>query len=234
LTEGSSTDLPSARRLPPEALREALRRDTRPVRALLPPSVRMLIVLLVAFGAAAILISLAGLRLDRDILDPRLLWIPAVVRVLAGVALILLAMREGVPGSGGPGVLRYGSLLAVPVLLTLLTEWVALRAGGPTVPGLSPQLSSALGCYPREVLLAIPALFVFAWLLARAYPVRPVFAATAGAGGAGLIADAVLHLVCPATALSHTLLVHGGAVASIAAVAACIGWLAARRRFSDP
>jgi hypothetical protein len=232
LTEGSSSDLSGARRLPPEALREALRRDTRPVRPLLPPAVRMLIVLLVAFGAAAILISLAGLRPDRDMLDPRLLWIPAMVRVLAGVVLILLALREGVPGSGVPGVLRYGSLLGAPILLTLLTEWVALRAGGTTVPGLWTQMKNSLGCYPREVLLAIPALFAIAWLLARAYPLRPVFAATAGATGAGLVADAVLHLTCPVTTLSHTLLVHGGAVVSVAAVAALIGWLAARRRFA--
>jgi len=193
----------------------------------------MLIVLLVAFGAAAILISLAGLRPDRDMLDPRLLWTPAVVRVLAGVLLILLAMREGVPGSGGPGVLRYGSLLGAPILLTLLTEWVALRTADHSVAGLWTQATSALGCYPREVLLAIPALFAFAWLLARAYPLRPVFAATAGATGAGLVADAVLHLTCPVTNMTHTMLVHGGAVASVAAVAALIGWLAARRRFAD-
>ncbi|HET6277641.1 MAG TPA: hypothetical protein VFG08_02560, partial [Candidatus Polarisedimenticolia bacterium] len=111
-------------------------------------------------------------------------------------------------------------------------EWVAQRAGDAPAPGLSPSLTGALGCFPREVLLAIPALFVFAWLLARAYPLRPVFAATAGAAGVGLLADAVLHLVCPVTTLNHTLLVHGGAVVSLGAVAACIGWIAARRRFS--
>ncbi len=232
MIEGSSSELTGARRLPPKALREAIRRDTRPVRPLLPPAARMAIALLVAFGAAAILISLAGLRPDRDMLDPRLLWTPAVVRVLAGVVLILLALREGVPGSGVPGVLRYGSLLGVPILLTLLTEWVALRAGGTTMPDLWTQMKGALGCYPREVLLAIPALFAIAWLLARAYPLRPVFAATAGATGAGLVADAVLHLTCPVTTLSHTLLVHGGAVVSVAGAAALVGWLAARQRFA--
>ncbi len=97
MIEGSSSELTGARRLPPASLREAIGRDTRPVRPLLPPAARMAIVLLVAIGAAAILISLAGLRPDRDMLDPGLLWTPAVVRVLAGVVLILLALREGVP-----------------------------------------------------------------------------------------------------------------------------------------
>ena len=108
---------------------------------------------------SAILISLAGLRPDRDMLEPLLLWIPAGLRVLAGVFLILLALREGVPGSGVPGALRYGSLLGAPVLLTLLTEWVARRAAGTAMPGLWTAMKGALGCYPREVLLAIPALF---------------------------------------------------------------------------
>lgn len=221
-----------AGRFPPDALREALRRDPQPVRPLLPPSVRMLIILPAALGAAAILIALAGLRPDRALLDPSLVWIPAAVRLLAGVLLIFLALREGVPGSGLPGVVRYGSLLGAPILLTLLTEWVALRAVAISVPGPWTRATSVLGCYPREVLLAIPALFVFAWLLARAYPLRPVFAASAGAIGAGLVADAVLHLTCPVTEMQHTMVVHGGAVASMAAVAAFIGWLAARRRFT--
>jgi hypothetical protein len=224
--------MPGAGRLPPEALRRALQRDQRPVQPLLCPAARLLIVLLVASGAAAVLMSLAGLRPDRAMLDSQLLWIPAAVRLLAGLFLILLALREGVPGSGAPGVTGYGSLLGGPILLALLTEWVARRTGGATLPGLVTQATGALGCFPREVLLAIPALFVFAWLLARAYPLRPVFAATAGAAGVGLLADAVLHLICPVTILSHTLLVHGGAVVTLAAVAACVGWIAARRRFA--
>lgn len=224
--------MPTARRLPPQALREALRRDRRPVRPLFSPAVRTLAVLLAAFAAAALLIALAGMRGDRPLLDPWLLWAPAVLRMLAGVALILLALREGVPGSGAPAVVRYSSLPGAAILLALLAEWMALRGGDTSPPGLWAQVRSTLGCYPREILLAIPAIFVFAWLLARAYPLRPVFAATAGATGAGLVADAALHLVCPITTVSHTLLVHGGAVASVAAVAALIGRLAARRRFA--
>jgi len=226
--------MPGARRLPPQALREALRGDRGPVRPLLPPTVRALGVLLAAFAAAAILIALAGMRADRDLLDPWLLWTPAALRALAGVVLILLALREGVPGSGAPGIVRYSSLLGAPLLVALLAEWVSLRGADTALPGLWTQIRSTLGCYPREVLLSIPAIFVFAWLLARAYPLRPVFAATAGAAGAGFLADAVLHLICPIATLSHTLLIHGGAVFSVAAVAAFIGWLAARRRFAGP
>ena len=231
LTDGSSSDMSTAQRSPPEALRAALRRDPGPVRPLLPPAARTIIVLAIALGAGGLLIFLAGVRPDRAALDPRLFWTPAVVRILAGALLILLAMREGVPGSGSAAIVKYTSLLGAPVLLTLLTDWVASTArGSMETAGYLTQLQGALGCYPSEVLVAIPAILFIAWLLARAYSLRPVFAAMAGATGAGLIADAVLHLTCPMTAMFHTLLIHGSAVASLAAIAAGIGWLAGRRR----
>ena len=212
----------------PEALREALRHDAAPVRPLLPPGARTALVLVVALLSAATLLTLAGLRLDRQMLDPWLLWIPASLRFVAGALLIYLALREGVPGSGGSTLVRSAALLGAPLLLVVLAEWAA--AGGETAVASPPAtigLWVSLGCYPREVLVAVPSLLLFSWLLAQAYPLRPVFAATAGALGAALVADAVLHLACPMTALSHTLLVHGGAVASITA-AATIGWLTGR------
>ena len=231
MTDGPAVNSEGARRLPPEALREALRRDAGPVRPLLPPAARTMIVLAVAGGAAAVLITLAGLRPDRGILDPKLFWAPAVVRVLAGLILILLAMREAVPGSGGPAVVRHTSLFSVPILLTFLTDWVASRSRRGFGNGNAwEQVTGAFGCYPREVLVTIPVLLVIAWFLARAYPLRPIFAAMAGATGAALMADAVLHLTCPMTAMMHTLLVHGGAVVSVALLAAAIGWLVDRRR----
>jgi hypothetical protein len=229
LTEGPISNAPAVRPLP-EALREALRHDTAAVRPLLPPAGRTLLALGVAVTAAALLIGFAGLRPDRDSLNPMLLWTPAVVRILAGLILMLLAMREGVPGSGAPGVVRYSALLGAPLLLTLLTEWVDFGARGPmSSASLWVQFKSALGCYPREILLTLPALLFIAWLLARAYPLRPVFTAAAGGTGAALIADAVLHLTCPMTNMVHTLVVHGGAVATVAAVCAGIGWLVGRR-----
>lgn len=215
----------------PAGLREALRRDSRPVRPLLPPIVRTLLVAAVALAAILLALGVAGLRPDFPSLGPLLLWVPTLARLAAGAALILLAFREGVPGSGGSAPLRAVALLGAPVLLALLAEWVAAATAG-EMPPLAASLGarSPVSCFPVGVVLALPAVFLLGFLLARAYPLRPVFAATAGALGAGLVADAGLHLTCPVTAASHTLLVHGGAVAAVAAAAAAIGWAGGRLR----
>lgn len=216
----------------PAALREALRRDARPVRPLLSPGVRALLVALVALTAVPLALGMRGLRPDGQSLGPFLLWIPALVRIAAGAALILLALREGIPGQGAPPLVRAAALLGTPILLVLLAEWVAAGAVG----GMPMMMDGAMAgrtpgeCFPRLVMLAAPALLLLGLLLARAYPLRPVIAATAGALGAGLLADAALHLTCPFTAVSHMLLVHGGAVAALATTAVMAGWVFGRRR----
>ena len=90
----------------PAALREALRRDSRPVRPLLPPAVRTIFIAMMALAAIPMALAMLGLRPDRQMLGPVLLWVPAAVRIAAGAALILLAMREGIPGLGAPAPLR--------------------------------------------------------------------------------------------------------------------------------
>lgn len=213
----------------PEVLREALHRDAGPVRPFQPPGVRLLLVLATALLAGGTLIAIVGLRSDWNVLDPALLWAPAAARVLAGIVLVYLGLREGIPGSGPTAPARVLALLGTPVLLILLTEWVARDATARSA-STSPAMQGVLGCYPKEMLLALPALVVLVWLLARAYPLRPVFALAAGALGAALISDAALHITCSMTAVGHTLFVHGGAVATIGVVASAAGLVLARSR----
>ncbi len=229
MTEDTIPRGQTARRPLPEALREALHRDMRPVRPLLPPITRAILVLSIALIGAGILLAIVGVRPDQGRLGPGSLWGPAVMRIGVGFFLLFLALREGVPGSGGPSRVQRGALAGTAILLLALTEWGAAGGAASVPSSIAPGMRNLLGCYPKEILVALPALLLFSWLLARAYPLRPVFAATAGATGAALVADAVLHLTCPMTALSHTLFVHGGAVASIAAVAAGLGWFTIRR-----
>ncbi len=224
---GSSPPLPAA-------VREALRREAKPVRPVLPTGLRAFFVILAALATAALFLGLwgRGLRPDRQSLGPVLLWLPALIRVAAGAALVLLAMREGIPGLGARPPLRMAVLFGMPLLLVLLAE--GLAAGAPE--GGMPMMREAMAgrgvpeCFSRELLVAVPAMLLLGLLLVRAYPLRPVFAAVAGAFGVGLLADAALHLTCPSTALSHTLLVHGGAVAALTAAAAMSGWAFGRLR----
>ncbi len=219
----------SASPLPPR-LREAVLRASGAVRPVGSPAARAALVAALALLAAVALGAVVGLRPDASGLGLAALVGPAIVRLLAAWALLVLAMREGVPGSGPAAAVRVGSLMAVPLVLVLLAAWLA--GSSPAAPpfDLGAWIRGAEGCWPREVLLALPAAVLVVWLLARAYPLRPAFATTAGAAGAALIADAALHLTCPQTAWSHTLGVHGAAVASVALVAAVAGSLLARRR----
>ncbi len=212
------------------AIREALERSRSRARPLRPPATRMIVVLAVALAVALCFEMLLGLRPDVTALGTTLLVVPALARVALAVLLLVLAMREGVPGSGPAAVVRRAALLAVPPALVLLAIW--LQEASPATPpaGLREWLEGAASCYPRELLAALPALVLAVWLVGRAYPLRPVFAMVAAATGAALVADAALHVTCPQTAWSHTLGVHGAAVATLSLVAAGIGRLVARSR----
>ncbi len=208
-----------------EGLRHAARQGaSRPLQPIAHPWHRAGLTVAVGLGAAVLAIAVCGLRSNAPTLGVLTVWGPALLRVAAGALLIALAMREGVPGEGPAAGVRRVALLVVPALLVLGAEWPA-RAAGDRTADLGPLL-----CFPRAIVLALPATGLVAWLLARAYPLHPVFAATAGALGAALLADAVMHLTCPATARAHTLFIHGGAVATLAMTGALLGWLRLLRR----
>jgi hypothetical protein len=100
---------------------------------------------------------------------------------------------------------------------------------GESLRGVDAWLRGMRSCYPASTELALPAAVLCGVLLARAHPLRPVFAATAGALGSGLFADAAMHLTCGARVWTHTLLVHGAGVATLALLGALAGLLLRRR-----
>lgn len=216
----------------PDGLRRALDADHRPVRPLRPASVRALWVALWAALALAGLPVVIGFRADIASLGFALSWGAAVFECIAGLGLVVLALREAVPGSGvtrpvGSAALAAG--IAVQVLVAALS-W--LQRGMPS--GSFPPRGAH--CFPMESTLALPALALTMVLVGRAYAVRPRWAGVLGGAGAGVVTDGIWHLICPYAELSHVLVFHGGAVLALAAS----GWLAGsvlegihRRRFRD-
>jgi len=217
----------------PEALRRALDADHRAVRPLRPAWVRALWVTLWAAVALAVLPLAIGMRADIASLGFALSWGAAVLECLAGLGLVVLALREAVPGSGvtrpaGSAALAGG---VVAVFLVAGLSW--LQRGRPA--GSFPPAGAH--CFPMESTLALPALALTMLLVSRAYAVRARWAGALGGAGAGVVTDGIWHLICPHADLSHVLVWHGGAVLALAA----IGWLAGstvegirRRRFRDP
>src|SRR5262249_24530463 len=118
---------------------------------------------------------------------------------------------------------RWIALAGAPALLLGLGEFLARASHTPTI------VEGGFVCYRRELAVAVPASFMLAWLLSRSYTLHPVFVAISGTFGVGLVADTALHLACPATNVSHTLVVHGGVVLTLAAVGAAVGYWKSRR-----
>jgi hypothetical protein len=201
----------------PDPLRRALEADHRPVRALWPASLRALLVAAWTALALALLPLAIGIRGDIAGLGFVLSWGGAALECLAGLGLVVLALREAVPGSGvttSTGAAALGAGVAVQVGVAVLC-W--LRCGVPF--GSFPPAGAH--CLTDEGLLALPALALTMLLVARAYAVRPRWAGLLGGAGAGILTDGVWHLICPYAELSHVLVWHGGAVLALAS----LGWM---------
>lgn len=213
----------------PRRLREALRGGSSPVRPVLSPERRAALVGALALAVTAFGIALRGMRPDLQELGP---WngLETGLRVALGLALIWMAMRAGEPGAGPPTAWLRAGLIAGPlVLLALIEWWVPVDGHAPFGSESAAWRQGLFGCWPAETALALPAALASGLLLARAYPLRPVFAGAAGALGASFLADAAMHLTCPARVWTHTALVHGGAVAFVTALGALGGWVIGRR-----
>jgi hypothetical protein len=216
----------------PDALRRALEADRRPVRPLPPPPRRVSWVALWAGLLMLVLLFAKGIRNDAAILGFGLCWGAAVLECLTGLAVVLLALREAVPGSGASLAVRISALVAVPVVKAAVAVLTWMRRGMPE----SQFPPEGAHCIPMESTLALPALALTLFLAARAYAVRPRWAGVLGGAGVGLLTDGVWHLICPFADLGHTLLWHGATVLALA----LFGFLAGsameairRRHFRD-
>jgi hypothetical protein len=201
----------------PDRLRQAVEADHGMVRPLRPAAVRALWVALWAALALFALAAANGMRGDIAALGFALSWGAAAVECAAGLALVVLALREAVPGSGVTRAVGSAALAAGAGVLILVAVLSWLRRGVPA--GSFPP--GGAHCFPMESTLALPALALTLGLVWRAYAVRPRWAGVLGGVGAGLLTDGVWHMICPYAELSHVLVWHGGAVLALA----CLGWL---------
>ncbi|HEX4824279.1 MAG TPA: NrsF family protein [Candidatus Polarisedimenticolaceae bacterium] len=199
-----------------DALRAAVRERSSPVKPLLPPGPRAALLTATGILVALAFVAATGVRADAAALGMPIVWVPALVRLAAAGAWMLLIAREATPSEGVSAPVRIAAFVSVPALL-LVSAFVVARAGG-NGAGLTPMM-----CYGKVVALAIPAMGAALWLLRRAFPLRPILAYLGAGLAAGLIAETALHLTCPSTSPAHMLLIHGGAVATAAAFGAVMG-----------
>jgi len=203
----------------PDALRDAIERDHRPVRPLSPLWRRTLAVVVVALALLAVVVITHRLRPDLPTLTFWIGWGAVAVELLAGAVLIALALRESVPGQALPTpvvVLAVGAAMAANALVALAT-WMGTE---------QPPMGFHGGgmCLGNELVISIPAVLLTLFLVLRALPLRPCITGLLGGAGAGLVADGINHMLCPVSDLRHVLMWHTGAIL----VLMTFGWVGGR------
>jgi hypothetical protein len=221
-----STPHPS--RLPP-ALRDALARDSEPVRPLRAPWQRSMAVAVWFVGVLLILPQLGQVFSLREDLGLLAIWLPTILQALLGLGLIHLALREAVPGQA----LRDSHVVLVSVAALVVQGSVATISGLLSHVDYDPVQMFWKGsvCARTEAMLGVPALLLTIWLAFRAYPVRPAVAGLLGGLGAGLFADGVQHLHCPMGDFRHVIVWHVGGMTLLALLGAGLGVLLQKWQF---
>lgn len=204
----------------PNDLREAIEGDLDPVRPLHPAWVRTMLAVAILVVVLAFVLAKASLRPDMDQLPIWLSWGCSILQLALGVLLIGLALREAVPGEGIPGgAVRIAAItaLAVQILVGIATS---IYSPAITMPGSG--IAPGIGCLKHETAMALPTFLVTLWLVFRALPLRAPTAGLLGGAGATVASDAVIHLLCPMSNLSHVFVWHTGALILFMA----LGWFA--------
>jgi hypothetical protein len=171
-------------------------------------------------------VGVFGLRQDAPQLGFLLTWLSSTLEMTFGVVLVGAALREAIPG-------------------TTLERRVVGAAFGTAAIGADADLAGVVGQPDhhlgtvRWVRMArlrrgnsgqcLPALAVSAWLVARAFPLRPRLAGALYGLGAGLMADAGWRLFCHYSEPSHVLGAHTLGVAVSCLIASALAPLLRRR-----
>lgn len=199
----------------PADLRARLESDYQPVRVLRSPLSRgvwVMPIALVALFAAPVAFTV---RPDAVNLGWSGVWGLSLIQSVLGLAVVIAALRESVPGRGWSR--RAIALwLAIPIAVVIavtLFSWnvspVLLRSEWWLISGV---------CFAGSAATALPVVALAAILASRAYPTRPAIAGLLLGLGAGLIADAGWRIFCHFSEPSHVLSAHLAAVIMSAAI----------------
>jgi hypothetical protein len=194
----------------PADLRDLIARDLRPVKPLASPLRRVASMLPLAVALLVASTLVFGLRRDAGRIGLVLTWGASIAQMLLGLALILGALRESVPGMTLPRRMigaAFGTAAVAVLTITFLT-WTT----SPTriAPGLEVWVWGV--CLTGTMISALPALALAGWLAARAFPLRPRIAGALYGVGAGLLADAGWRLFCHFSNPTHVLSAHTAGV----------------------
>jgi hypothetical protein len=212
-------------------LRARVAADLRPVRPLLAPWQRTLVLVPAAVLAWAAAPGLLGIRGDIDAIGPLLAWGGSVVQLAIAFALIAAALHEAIPGQA---VARSAArlLVAAGALVTILLA-IATHAVSPEPAARAETFGAWFYCWEGAVLAGAPLVLLLAVLLARGLPMRPGLAGALAGMGAGSAVDGGWRLFCNYSNPAHVVGSHGGAVLALTLLGVVLGVTLGRFRQSS-
>jgi hypothetical protein len=201
-----------------DALRSKIAADLSPVRPLPPPLRRTLAVAplaLVLLAAAPVVFSFRNLAPLGWLWS----WGASIAQMIAGLAVITLALRHAIPGREW----SRRALVALVVVLSLLFVAVTFATWQASPVDLTRNwwLIGAI-CAVSSAISALPVVVLASVLVTRAFPLRPLAAGAIAGFGAGLIADAGWRLFCHYSEPGHVIAAHFGGVLLAAAAGAAL------------
>lgn len=210
----------------PESLRRTVAGDLRPVRPLPAPWLRVLWAVPLAIGIAAFTLLYFGTRPDFAGLADLLTWVPVLLQVALGLAVLMLALHETVPGLKLARPVVFGVCLAA--LAVHLAANIILWLRDPM--GYGDFIRSFVLCVRYEFLIGVPFLALITYLAAKALPVRPSIVGLLAGIGAGVISDASWRMVCYVSVPAHFLTAHLGGIVVLGGAGYLLGWIFERMR----
>ena len=190
----------------PPALRSLIEHDLEPVTPLPAPATRSIPFIPIALAQLVATVLAFGIRLDAGQLGFGLTWGASILQLLLSLLLIVLALREAIPGttlSRHALVVTFATGLVAVVVITWWT-WIV----SPTTVEPRANLVVWRICLGGTILLALPVLAFAGWLVASAFPLRPRLAGALCGLGAGLMADAGWRLFCHYSDPAHVFGAH--------------------------
>jgi len=208
-----------------EALRRAVAADIEPVKPLSPPWVRILWAGPLAVVMAVGTLVAFGLRSDLQGVEVVIAWLPMILQISLGLAVLAIALQETVPGMRVAKPVVYGVCISALALHLAVNIIMWLR----DPMGYEDFLTSWWSCIRYEILLGVPFLAIVTYMAGRALPIRPRYIGLLAGFGSGVIADASWRMVCPVSVPMHFLTAHLGGMLILGATGYLFGVFLERR-----
>ncbi len=207
----------------PSALRDRVFADLQPVRPLMEPWKRALLLLPVGLLLMAVVHFGFGTRRD---LGAALLWGLSSLEIAVGIGMVVATLREVIPDRALSPAAQ-AALFIAGLGLTIGVTYLAGHAS----PSLAParlRYRYWTVCFRNTVEVGLSPLLLILLLASRGMMWRPALVGGLSGLAAGLIGDASWRTFCNVTEPAHVLGTHVAGIIALSAIGAALAVLYAR------